>query len=124
MPIVKTLKDMHQKWYVKYDGANVTTRLTAVKALMDARYEGASSVIYDVVERVRDILSEEGVPTGLWATYISFAEMCAKLTFSHKGVTLQKEVGGLKNYFVSAFKADPAILDRIIEAVLGVVPPY
>ena len=124
MPIVKTLKDMHQKYYLKYDGGNVTTRLTAVKDLMDARYEGATSVIYDVVERVRDILSEEGVPTGLWAKYLSFAQILAKLTFSHKGATLQKEASGVKNYFITAYKADPAILDRIIEVVIGVIPPY
>jgi len=124
MPIVKRLQDMHEKYYLKYDGTNVTTTLTAVKSIMGARYEGAQSVIYNVVETVRGILSDQGVPTGLWATYISFAEILAKLTFSHKGQTLQKEVSGVKNYFVTAYEADPSVLDRIIEAVLGTVPPY
>jgi len=124
MGIVKSFKDMHQKYYLKYDGTNVTTRLTAVKDLMDARYEGAVSTIYNVVETVRDILSAEGVPTGLWAKYMSFAQIVAKLTFSHKDLTLQKEIAGVKNYFVTAYKADPAILDRIVEAIIGIVPPY
>ncbi|MHC1594328.1 MAG: hypothetical protein ACXQT2_03370 [Methanotrichaceae archaeon] len=124
MPIVKRLDDMRRKFETKYDGTNVTNRLTAVKDIMDARYEAATSVIYNVVETVRDILAEEGVPTGLWAKYISFAEIVASLTFSHKGLTLQKEISGVKSYFVTAYKADPAILDRIVEAVIGIVPPY
>ena len=124
MPIVKRLVDMHRKYELKYDGTNVTNRLTAVKDLMDVRYESAQSVIYEVVETTRNILSSEGVPTGLWATYISFAEQLARLTFSHSGLTLQKEASGLKNYYITAYKADPAILDRILEAVLGSVPPY
>ncbi|RLG59003.1 hypothetical protein DRN86_04915 [Candidatus Geothermarchaeota archaeon] len=124
MPIVKRLDDMHKKYELKYDGTNVTNRLTAVEELKNARFEAASSVIYNVVETVRDILSEEGVPTGLWAKYIAFGEIVAKLTFSHKGLTLQKEISGVKSYFQTAYNADPAILDRIVEAVLGVVPPY
>ena len=92
--------------------------------MKDARYEGAQSVIYNVVETVRGILSDQGVPTGLWATYLSFAEIVASKTFSHKGKTLQAEISGVKNYFVTAFNADPAILDKIVEAILGVVPPY
>ncbi|MCD6487802.1 MAG: hypothetical protein J7K21_01070 [Desulfurococcales archaeon] len=124
MPIVKRLSDMHKKYELKYDGTNVTTRLTSVKDLMDSRYEAAMSTIYDVVERVRDVLAEEGVPSGLWAKYLSFAQRIAKLTFSHKGLTLQNEISAEKSYFVTAYKADPAILDRIIEVVIGVVPPY
>jgi len=124
MPIVKRLSDMHKKYELKYDGTNVTTRLTSVKDLMDSRYEAAVSTIYDVVERVRDVLAEEGVPSGLWAKYLSFAQRIVKLTFSHKGLTLQNEISAEKSYFVTAYNADPAILDRIIEVVIGVVPPY
>ena len=124
MPIVKRFQDMVTKYNLKYDGANVTTRLTAVKDLMDARYEGAQSVIYEVVENVRDLLSSEGVPTGFWGKYIAFAEILAKLTFSHKGLTLQKEIGGVKSHFITAHNCDPSILEKIIEKIIGFVPPY
>jgi len=124
MPIVKRLVDMHRKYELKYDGTNVTNRLTNLKEIMDIRYESAQSIVYEVVETTRNILSEEGVPTGQWATYISFAEQLARLTFSHKGLTLEKEANGLKSYYITAYKADPTILDRILEAVLGAVPPY
>jgi len=124
MPIVKRFQDMKAKYEKKYDGANVTTRLTAVKTLMDSRYEGAVSSIYNIVETVRDILSSEGVPTGQWAPYLAFGQILGKLMYSHSNVTLQKEVSGVKSYFVTAHKCDPAILDKIIEAVIGAVPPY
>jgi len=124
MPIVKRLGDMRTKYELKYDGTNVTNRLTAVKSIMDARYETAVSAIYNAVEVARNILSEEGVPTGQWAPYIAFAEMVAKAMFSHSGLTLQKEVSGIKSYFVTAYKCDAKVLDRIIEALIGAVPPY
>jgi len=124
MPIVKRLGDMRAKYEAKYDGTNVTNRLTAVKPIMEARYESATAAIYNAVEVTRNILSEEGVPTGLWAPYIAFAQIVAKTMFSHSGLTLQKEVSGVKSYFVTAQKCDPAILDRIIEALIGAVPPY
>jgi len=124
MPIVKRLSDMRNKYELKYDGTNVTNRLNAVKDIMDARYEAAQSVIYEVVEAARDVLSEEGVPTGQWATYMAFVQEIASLTFSHKGLTLQKEIAGRKSKYVTARKADPAILDRLIELVIGKVLPY
>ena len=54
MPIVKRFQDMQTKYYLKYDGDNVTAALTAVKELMDARYEGAQSVIYNFQFYCRD----------------------------------------------------------------------
>jgi len=124
MPIVKNITDMIQKYSTKYDGANVTTTLTAVKPLMELRYESAMAVIYNVQEIVRSVLSESGVPTGQWAPYMAFGEMLAKLTFSHKGLTLQKEISGRKAYFVTAYKCDPKVIDSIVQTFLGSVPPY
>jgi hypothetical protein len=44
--------------------------------------------------------------------------------FSHTGATLNKEIVGLKNMWVTAYGADAAILDMIVTAILGAVPPY
>ncbi len=124
MARVRSLKDMKKKYELKYDGTNVTTAITAVKDIMESRYEGAVSTIYNVVETVRNILSEEGVPSGLWAPYIAFGEELAKETFSHSGLTLQKIASGLKNQYITIHGCDPNVLDRIIEAIIGTVPPY
>ena len=124
MPIVKRLQDMYEKYYTKYDGDNVRTTFAAVSSIMYARYEGAMSPIYNVVETVRDILTSNGVPTGLHGMYYAFAQIIARMTFSHKAKTLQTEISGVKNYFITAYKADPKILDAIIQAVIGTLPPY
>ncbi len=124
MPLVIKFGGMINKYSAKYSGTNVTTALTAVKTLMDARYEAATSVIYNAQETARRVLSDKGVPPGLWAPYIAFAEQVAKYQFSHSSMTLQKILSGLKNYFVTAHGCDPAIIDSLIAELTGVTPAY
>ena len=124
MPGVRRIREMLEKYEAKYDGDNVTTRLTAVKEIMDARYEAGSSPIVNVIETVRDILETNGVPAGLHGPYYAFAQELSKMMFSHSGATLDLLVAGKKQYYVTAHGLDPAILDKIILAVLGAVPPY
>lgn len=124
MPIVKNLRDMYRKYEAKYSGANVTAVLTVVKPLMEAAYQGATIVMYDVVERTRVLLSNLGIPSTQWGKYISFAEKLAKKTFSFTGATLIVEATALKNEWVTAHGADPRILDDIINLIVGVTPPY
>jgi hypothetical protein len=124
MPIVKRFLDANKKYQTKYSGANVTTALTAIKPIMDARYEAAASVIYNAQEIARRVLSANGVPPGLWAPYIAFAEQIAKFQFSHGGLTLQKVLSGLKSQYVTAHDCDPIILDAIIQEMTGLTPPY
>jgi hypothetical protein len=124
MPIVKRFLEANRKYVAKYSGTNVTAALTAVKTLMDARYEAAMSVIYNAQEVARKVLSEKGVPPGVWAPYIAFAEQVARFQFSHSGLTLQKILSGLKSQYVSAHNCDPSILDSIILELTGIAPPY
>ncbi|MCC6050627.1 MAG: hypothetical protein LM580_07960 [Thermofilum sp.] len=125
MPFVRKIADRLEKYSIKYpDATTQTARLTAVKSIMDLRYQAASSPIVNVVDIVRGILEGEGVPSGLHGMYYAFGQALAKLQFSHTGATLNKEVAGLKNMWVTAYKADAAILDKIITAILGAVPPY
>jgi len=123
MPRVRGILDRVQKYELKYaDATTMSARITAVKEIMDLRYEAASSPIVNVVEVVRGIVESEGVPSGLHGMYYAFGEMLAKAMFSHSGATLEKEVLGLKAYFTTAFGADATVLDAIITAVLGYVP--
>lgn len=124
MPIVKLLGDMLDKYAVKYSGENVKTVLEAIKTLMDSKYEASIAVIYDVVERARGVLDAEGVPSIFWGVYLSFAQRLAKRTFSLKTAALQKEASALKAEWVTAHGADPDILDKIINVIIGTVPPY
>jgi hypothetical protein len=125
MPLVRKIADRLEKYNIKYpDAATQTARITAVKPIMDLRYQAASSPIVNVVDTVRGIIESAGVPSGFHGIYYAFGQILAKLMFSHSGATLNKEVVGLKNMWVTAYGADPAILDQIITAVLGTVPPY
>jgi hypothetical protein len=125
MPTVRKIADRLEKYAAKYpDATTMTARITAVKPIMDLRYEAASSPIVNVVDIVRGIIESEGVPSGLHALYYSFGQKVAAAMFSHTGPTLNKEIVGLKNMWVTAYKADAAILDRIVTAILGAVPPY
>jgi len=125
MPTVRKLADRLEKYSVKYpDATTMTSRLTAVQSLMNLRYEAASSPIANIIDIVRGIIEPAGVPSGLHALYYSFGQKIAKLQFSHTGATLDKEIAGLKNMWVTAYGADPKILDQIITAILGSVPPY
>jgi len=109
---------------IKYDGANVTTVLTAIKPSMDARYQDAVTVTRMAVETARRILNDLGIPTKDWAKYISFAQKIAKLTSSFSGDTLLKEVSAVKAYWVYDKKAEPTVLDAIIQGVIGITVPY
>lgn len=124
MPGVRRFREMHEKYVLKYDGTNVTNRLTAVKEIMDARYEAASSTIVNIIETVRGILEDNGVPAGFHGPYYGFAQELVKATFSHSGATLDLWIAGKKQYYITAHGLDPAILDKIVLAVLGAIPPY
>ncbi len=124
MARVRYLRDMVPKYTTKYSGDNVTQTFTAVKQIMETRFEEGAGAIYNAVELARKILTEEGVPTGQWGPYIAFAEILQKEAFSHSGLVLQKIASGWKAYFVTAHNCDPAVLDRIAKEIIGVAPPY
>jgi len=126
MPVPRTrVSDRYQKYNLKYpDATTMTSRLTAVKELMDLRYQAGSSPIYNAVEATRNILESKGVPTGLHGAYYAFAEELVQETFSHSGATLNAVISGLKQKYVTAHNLDPTILDEIVKTVIGVLPPY
>lgn len=124
MAVVRGYKDMYEKYTAKYSGANVTSALTAVKPLMEAIYEVATTTIYDIVERTRSVLTSKGVPSTLWSVYLSFAQKLAAKTFSFGGVTLAKEAAALKAEWITAHGADSSIIDELIELITGEAPGY
>jgi len=126
MPIVKSrISDRYAKYALKYpDATTMTGRLTAVKEIMDLRYQAGSSVIYNAVEATRNILESKGVPTGLHGAYYAFAQELVQETFSHSGAVLNAIISGLKQKYVTAHGLDAKILDEIVKTVVGVLPPY
>jgi len=126
MPIYKnSLVERYTKYNVKYpDATTMTARLTAVQTIMQTRYQAGQSPVYNAVEATRNILETHGVPAGLHGVYYAFAQELARNAMSHSGATLSKIVSGLKQKYVTAHNADPAILDAIVNVVIGGLPPY
>lgn len=123
--MVRRINDMYKKYEAKYSGTNVTTALTAIKPLMDAMFQAGSSTVYDVVERTRAYLDSVGIPSTLWGPYIAFAQKVAKKTFSFSATTLAIEVSALKREFMNAYGLSSAVLDGIINIVVGgAAAPY
>ena len=118
MPIVKTLADRTEKFRAKTAPDRVGGRYGAVKEIAGKRYIEGAGVITAVRERVRDILEREGVPAGQHGVYFAFAFKLASKALSHAGPTLEKIATGLKQWYI-AKGCDPAILDKIINLILG-----
>jgi len=118
MPIVKTLSDRVEKFRLKTPADQTGARYGAVKDIAVGRYVEGAGIITAVRERVREILEREGVPSGFHGVYYAFGFKLTKAALSHSGATLQAIVAGLKEWFV-AKGADPAILDKIINLIIG-----
>lgn len=119
MPFVRTLKDRVEKFSAKMVADVVRARFEQVQAIASARVAEGMGPVVTIRELTRKVIEEAGVPDGDHAIYYAFAFKAASKAFSHSGPTLQKELEGLKAYFVTAHGADPAILDRIIRLILG-----
>jgi len=124
MAIVKNLGQAVNKYQLKYDGTNVTNRLTALGSLVEENYETGVSVTYNAVGIAKNILANLGIPPGHWGYYIAFAEQVARYTVHYGGQTLQLRVSALMSYYVTAYQADPSVLTQIAQAIIGTAPPY
>lgn len=120
----RTFSDMYQKWKAKFDPDTIATRFDQVKDIAIQRYETAQAVIATVVESARQVLTDLNVPPAQWGMYIAFTEELAKRSFKHSGAVLDRWASGLKAKYVGAYGADPAVLDKLAEIVLGSTPPY
>lgn len=113
-----------RKYKTKYDGTNVTNKVTAIKdTVMIPRYEAAISVITPDREVVRQVLEELGVDPGKHGIYYAFGLALSSAKFSHSGAVLAKIAAALKARFVG-LGADPAVIDEITKAIIGTAPYY
>ena len=119
MPYVRTLRDRVEKFSAKMVSDVVRDRFSQVQSIASLRVAEGMSPVVSVRELVRKVIESEGVPTGDHAIYYAFAFMAVSKAFSHSGPTLEKELEGLKAYFVTANGADPAILDKILRIIIG-----
>jgi len=120
----ETYMSQFTKYKLKYDGANVTAVLTAIRdTVMIPRFQVATQLIVQDREKVRQILEEMGVDVGLHGIHYAFGFALSSAKFSHSGPTLQRIAAALKARFV-ALGAIPEVCDAIASAITGYKPYY
>jgi len=117
MPITKSLSDRVKKYTAKYNPDTIKARLTQVQGIAEDRLLDALPFVVTIREATRNILQTNGVPAGMHAVYYSFAFRAASKAMKHTGETLDQILSGMIDRWVTAFGADPAILEQIANLV-------
>ena len=124
MPMYKTGQARFAKYSAKYDPTTIGSRFTQVADVAKARAQQGLIMWASVQDIVRPILDKYGVAGPDRAKYLGFANKLLKHVSRSSGESATAISSGLKSFYVTAFAADPAILDEIIQVVAGWVAPY
>jgi hypothetical protein len=124
MPLYKTGLDMFRKYEKKFNPTVIGTRFGDVKDVALERAQEGMNLVGTVRDLVRPILDKYGVTGGQRATYLAFALTLLRHAIRQKDASGTAYASGLKAYFTTTHKLDPAICDDIIEIVVGYAMPY
>jgi hypothetical protein len=116
--------ERYAKWSRKFVPETVAARFTQVRDL--AMERGQLGLLYfgTVDDLVRPVLDKHGITGPARALYLAFAKKLARHLVRHKGDAASRIASGLKAEWVTAFGADPAVIDEIIGVVGAGVAPY
>jgi len=124
MTIYRKGQDRVAKYSAKYDPTTVGTRFGQVADIAKSRAQQGLITWAAVQDLVRPILDKYGVNGPDRAKYLGFANKLLTHISRATGEAATALASGLKSLYVTSFKADPAILDEIIQVVAGWVAPY
>jgi hypothetical protein len=124
MTIYRTGQARFAKYSAKYDPTTVGARFGQVAEIARARAQQGLITWASVQDLVRPILDKYGVTGTDRAKYLGFANKLLRHISRATAESATAIASGLKAYYVTALKADPAILDEIIQVVSGWVAPY
>jgi hypothetical protein len=124
MALYKTGQARFSKWKAKYDPATVSARFTQVATVASDRAQEGLTLFASVDDLVRPILDKYGVTGPDRAKYLGFAKKLLKHVGRAKGDAAIAMAQGIKSFYVTGMKADPAILDEIIQVIAGWVATY
>jgi len=122
--IYRSGQDRYAKYSAKYVPATVGARFEQVANVALPRAQQGLITWAGVQDLVRPILDKYGVAGPDRAKYLGFANKLLKHINRASGEAATSIASGLKSLYVTAFNADPAILDEIIQVVSGWVAPY
>jgi len=124
MPLYRTGIDRYKKWERKYVPDTVSARFGQVEPVAKERAQAGLIEWASMQDLVRGILNKYGVTATDRAKYLGFANKLLKHMLRHGAESAKVYAEGLKSYYVTALKADPVILDEIIQVITGWVVPY
>ena len=124
MPLYKTGQERFAKWKAKYDPATISARFTQVASIAADRAQEGLQLFASVDDLVRPILDKYGVTGPDRAKYLGFAKKLLKHVGRAKGDAAIAMAQGIKAFYVTGMKADPTILDEIIQVIAGWVAAY
>ncbi|MCS7367347.1 MAG: hypothetical protein NDF52_05660 [archaeon YNP-WB-062] len=113
-----------KKYSDKFVPETISARFTQVKDTALARAQEGLLLYASVQEIVRPILDKYGITGTDRAKYLGFANKLLSHTLRASGDAASAYASGLKSFYVTSMKSDPAILDEIIQVVTGWVAPY
>jgi len=122
--LYRTGHDRFAKYSAKFDPTTVGARFGQVADIARARAQQGLITWAAVQDVVRPILDKYGVNGPDRAKYLGFANKLLTHSARATGDAAVALASGLKSYYVTAFNADPAIIDEIIQVVTGWVAPY
>jgi Sulfolobus virus coat protein C terminal. len=117
------------KWQAKFTAfSNPTvssTILTNISPIAQQNYQTNVPKFTSVNENVRAVLSQYGITGPNRAIYQGFGLKVARaLNRLGSGPALVNMISGLKAYYVSAFNANPAVLDAVTNIITGSTTGY
>jgi len=124
MPLYKGGQARFKKYSDKYVPATIASRFEQVAETAKSRAQEGLIMWASVQELVKPILDAYGVAGPDKAKYLGFANKLLKHSVRSSGEAASKIAQGLKQFYVTSFGADPAILDEIIQVVTGWITPY
>lgn len=124
MGIYKNGAPRFRKWKAKYDPATISSRFTQVADIAAERAQEGLLKWASIQDIVRPILDRYGITGTDRAKYLGFANKLLKHALRASGDAGAAYAAGLKSFYVTALKADPAILDEIIQVITGYVTAY
>ncbi|AFV51252.1 coat protein [Sulfolobales Mexican rudivirus 1] len=120
----RSFAQRYGKWQAKFTAfSNPTvanTILTAVTPVAQGNFEQNSSLMASMNQQVAGLLTELGITGPNRVIYQGFAlKLYRAKNRIGNGPALGTMAQGLKQYYVSAYNANPSVLDQIIAIVTG-----
>ncbi len=120
----RNFSQRYAKWSAKFTAFSnptvASTILSNVSSIAHSNYQQVASFMAGVNQQIATVLNEYGVTGPQRAIYQGYGLKVARaLNRLGAGQALANMVAGLKAYYISAFNANPTILDAVTNIITG-----